>query len=257
MSLVDSWPSTLIRSNDRLTVTPSSSSARLRVERRVGLHEAEHRREARRDHPGALALSATSLRCLTAASSSARHACRGRRSCGSHAAKSAAGSSPSDAARPGSAAAIRPPGSSTPMTPVEATATSRGSQPEGRGRRVLDGHRLPDPVLAGRSVRVAGVCDDGAQAGRSHARASPRPAPRARPSRRSAGADGAAPRHRRSGRRRAAPASVLDPAGDAAARNPAGEPLAVDTCSAGAHPAGVKKLSLTEAPPPRRSRTSG
>jgi hypothetical protein len=44
-----------MRSKERFTQTPSSRSASRR-ERRVGLDEAEHRRERRRDHPGALGL---------------------------------------------------------------------------------------------------------------------------------------------------------------------------------------------------------
>ena len=62
VSLVDSWPSTLIRSNERLTQTPSSRSP-LRRQRRVGLDEHQQRREVRRDHPGALAPGRSGARC--------------------------------------------------------------------------------------------------------------------------------------------------------------------------------------------------
>ena len=58
VSLVESWPSTEMRSNERLRQTPSSRSAVSRRQRGVGLHEAQHRREGRRDHPGALGLRA-------------------------------------------------------------------------------------------------------------------------------------------------------------------------------------------------------
>ena len=56
VSLVDSWPSTVMRSNERLTHTPSSRSAVCGRQRRVGLHEAQHRGERRLDHPRALGL---------------------------------------------------------------------------------------------------------------------------------------------------------------------------------------------------------
>ena len=56
VSLVESCPSTEIRSNDRSTHRPSSRSANAGVQSRVGLDEAEHRREGRRDHPRALGL---------------------------------------------------------------------------------------------------------------------------------------------------------------------------------------------------------
>ena len=53
MSLVLIWPSTVIRSND-------SATAAQRVvgigRQGIGLHEAEHRGEARLDHPRALRL---------------------------------------------------------------------------------------------------------------------------------------------------------------------------------------------------------
>ena len=56
VSFVESWPSTEIRSKLRCTQTDSSRSAVSALSTRVGLHEAEHRREARLDHPGALGL---------------------------------------------------------------------------------------------------------------------------------------------------------------------------------------------------------
>ena len=58
VSLVESCPSTEQRSKERLTHTPSSRSAVCGLQRRVGLHEAEHRGEVRRDHPRPLALGA-------------------------------------------------------------------------------------------------------------------------------------------------------------------------------------------------------
>ena len=58
VSLVESCPSTEMRSNERFTHTPSSRSAVSGAERRVGLHEAQHRREAGLDHPRALGLRA-------------------------------------------------------------------------------------------------------------------------------------------------------------------------------------------------------
>ena len=65
VSFVESWPSTEMRSKERLTVTPSSRSAVSGVERRVGLHEAQHRREVRRDHARALRLGAQRAPCPT------------------------------------------------------------------------------------------------------------------------------------------------------------------------------------------------
>ena len=67
MSLVESWPSTETRSNERSTHTPSSRSAVSARQRGVGLDEAEHRRERRRDHARALGLRASAARCRTAA----------------------------------------------------------------------------------------------------------------------------------------------------------------------------------------------
>ena len=78
MSLVESWPSTEMRSNERLTQTPSSRSAVSACERRVGLHEAEHRREAGLDHPRALGLGADRAPCPTAARRRASAASRTR-----------------------------------------------------------------------------------------------------------------------------------------------------------------------------------
>ena len=65
-----------MRSNERLTQTPSSRSAVSGVERGVGLDEAEHRREARRDHPGALACAGRRTAPPTAARPRGRRASR-------------------------------------------------------------------------------------------------------------------------------------------------------------------------------------
>ena len=58
MSLVESWPSTEMRSNERFTQTPSSRSAVSGCSAASVCDEAEHGREARRDHPRALRLRA-------------------------------------------------------------------------------------------------------------------------------------------------------------------------------------------------------
>ena len=58
VSLVDSCPSTVTRSKERSTHTPSSRSAVSALSAASVCDEAQHRREARRDHPGALALRA-------------------------------------------------------------------------------------------------------------------------------------------------------------------------------------------------------
>ena len=60
VSFVDSWPSTLTRSKERGDARPEQQLGRLGRQPRVGLHEAEHRREAGRDHARALALGAQS-----------------------------------------------------------------------------------------------------------------------------------------------------------------------------------------------------
>ena len=56
VSLVESCPSTEMRSNERLTQTPSSRSAVSGVSPASVCDEAQHRRERGRDHPGALRL---------------------------------------------------------------------------------------------------------------------------------------------------------------------------------------------------------
>ena len=120
VSLVESWPSTEMRSNERLTHTPSSRSAVSRRERGVGLDEAQHRREVGLDHPGALALraeadgAAGSVTSTRALGERVGRADRLReRLVASLTARRAPRAGPSD-----------PIGSScTPMTPVDAIAT--------------------------------------------------------------------------------------------------------------------------------------
>ena len=99
MSLVESCPSTEARSKERLTHTPSSRSAVSARERGVGLDEAEHRGEARRDHPGALALGAQAHRARRAARPRGWRASRTRRSSGSPAGRRASPSRRSCCAR--------------------------------------------------------------------------------------------------------------------------------------------------------------
>ena len=79
VSLVDSCPSTEMRSKERFTHTPSSSSAVSALERGVGLHEAQHRGEARRDHARALALGAEAHAPRPTGAPTASRACRARR----------------------------------------------------------------------------------------------------------------------------------------------------------------------------------
>ena len=101
---------------------------RLRRQRGVGLHEAEHRGEAGRDHPGALGLAGEAHRRRRRAPPRGRPAWGRCRSSGSPrrrsrrrrpARRSAARTPPSTGSR----------GSSTPITPVEATPTCAGSSP--------------------------------------------------------------------------------------------------------------------------------
>ena len=83
VSLVESCPSTEARSKERLTHTPSSRSAVSALSAASVCDEAEHRREARRDHAGALALRAQAHRARTAARPRGWRASRTRRSSGS------------------------------------------------------------------------------------------------------------------------------------------------------------------------------
>ena len=164
VSLVESWPSTEMRSNERLTQTPSSRSAVSGSQRRVGLDEAEHRREARLDHPRALGLRADAARVPGRQRDVERRAAsRTRRSWRSRA-----------------RTRRRRPAASSPRAARIAArdAVHRQRHADHAGRRDRDlllvhagRHRggalhargVLQPAVAGRGVRVAGVDDDGAQ----------------------------------------------------------------------------------------------
>ena len=83
VSLVESWPSTLMRSNERAQVAPSSRSQRRGVQRGVGLHEAEQGGEVRRDHARALGLGREPHRPAAERPPAAPRASRSRRWSGS------------------------------------------------------------------------------------------------------------------------------------------------------------------------------
>ena len=126
-SLVESWPSTEIRSNERSTAASSRRSSVCASTRSVGLDEAEHRGERRRDHPRALRLGAEPHRRRPTATP------RGSRTWATVGREDRVGEVVGTRRqRPqGGGDALRPPGPRSrpwPITPVEATATrSRGT----------------------------------------------------------------------------------------------------------------------------------
>ena len=163
MSLVESWPSTEMRSNERLTHTPSSRSAVSGCERRVGLDEAEHRREGRRDHPGALGLRASAR---TVPDGSATSSATRLANASVVRIASAKPSSPSAASSPRAAR----------MPLIDLVDVERDADHAGGGDRDLvlahaGGHRggalhargVLEAAAAGGRVGVAGVGDDRAE----------------------------------------------------------------------------------------------
>ena len=164
MSLVDSCPSTETRSNERFTHTPEQQVGGLGLQRRVGLDEAQHRGEARRDHPGALALGAQAHRAPTAARPRGWRASRTRRSSGSPAGSrrrrrrcscALASRMPFSIASTGSCMADRRRSRRARPRPVARPTRER------RGALGLGG--VVEPALAGGGVGAAGVGEHGAQ----------------------------------------------------------------------------------------------
>ena len=132
MSLVESWPSTRAAVEGALDARRRAADRRsAALQRRVGLHEAQHRREARRDHARALALGAEAHRARRAARPRGWRASRTRRSSGSPAG--------SRRRRRGAAA---PRGSSMPLQRSRSTGSSVADH-AGRGERDLA--RLDSP----------------------------------------------------------------------------------------------------------------
>ena len=200
MSLVDIWPSTVIRSNE-----PATAARRARVglgDDGVGLDEAEHRREARLDHPRALGLGGDG-------DAAGAHACSasGPRSVVMIASREVVAAVAARA--PLGRLARRP---STTASIVERHADHAGLGDRDRAR--LDAERLGGRVphregvavalLAGGGVGVAGVDDHGAdRAAVAVARGRPAPARRRAALRvRSSAERDLGPRRRRAGRRR-------------------------------------------------------
>ncbi len=164
MSLVDSCPSTEARSNERLTHTPSSRSARLGRERGVGLRRstASWRSAARSCRRPCTERSAARFPTAARTSRLARFsnasvvwiACW----------KSASPSRRSRSRAPQDALErSRRPGASWLMPPVEASATSAGSTPDGQRRRALRLGGVVEPAPAGGGVRAARVGEHRAQ----------------------------------------------------------------------------------------------
>ena len=127
------------------------------VDHGVGLHEAEHRREAGLDHPGALRLRGEGH-------PAGAHGAGLGTAIGGH---DRLGEAPPARSREPAAASPIPAstssiGSGTPITPVSATATERGSTPQRGGGRVAHRQRVAVALLAGGGVGVARVDDHGA-----------------------------------------------------------------------------------------------
>ena len=163
VSLVESCPSTETRSNERSTHTPSSRSAVsadsvASVWTKQSIVANVRARSSRRPWPARSA-----ARCRTAARRRPRPPWRTCPWCGSPR-RSRRGRT--RAAPPRARAMPRitsPASSSTPITPVEATATWSSRHAAGHRRRALHARRLLEAAVAGRRVGVAGVDDDDAQ----------------------------------------------------------------------------------------------
>ena len=164
VSLVESWPSTETRSNERSTRPPSSRSAVSGGQRGVGLHEAEHAwrsaaRSCPRPWPGPRA-----ARGRRGARPRAPRAWRSRRWSGSRRRRRRRRrrrSSPAAAPGPRTIASAS---SCTPITPVEATRHRVVARPRRHRRRALHLRRGVEPAPPRGGVRVAGVGHDRAQA---------------------------------------------------------------------------------------------
>ena len=259
MSLVESWPSTVMRSNERLTHHAEQQVARLgaTAARRSARSRASSRSSAgssRRPWP---ARSAGPSR--RGGRRRARRACRARRWCGSRA------RAPRRRPRAARAAAAMQARDDRDL-PVELDADDAGradrdlvlGHARDHRRAALHPRGLVEPAAAGRGVRVARVGDDGAQRVEPAALAGDRspaaPAtPRAREPR------GA----RRVGRvghddpEVEAPSGLM-PAATPPARKPCGSrasSAASRTCVGLLDPAARRRTPSSRAPPSRRGRT--
>ena len=181
VSLVDSWPSTLTRSNERLTVTPSSRSQVSGGHRRVGLDEhSSVAKPARSSRPFACAVRRT-VPPLSATSRQARLS-------NTSVVRIASAKSTSPSGRSSCAAASDSRASPSPSAAARRSRRSRRPRPRPLGRalamrrRALHLGGVRRARAAGGGVRVAGVDDDRADAVRaSRAPGSGAPAPTACP----------------------------------------------------------------------------
>ena len=156
MSLVLIWPSTVIRSKEAGDGGAQGGVGVL--DHGVGLHEAEHRREARLDHPGALRLGGEGD-AAGPQRAALRPAVGGQDRLGEGRRRRSPRAPPAASPIPPSTASI---GSGTPITPVSATATSSGVEAEPRAGLAAHRPGVGEPLLAGLGVGVAGVDDGGA-----------------------------------------------------------------------------------------------
>ena len=159
MSLVESWPSTRHAVERALHAHAEQEIGGLGRERRVGLHEAEHRREGGRDHPGALGLRAQAHGPRRQRDVPARDAWRTRRWCGSPRRTRRPRRAASSAARAGD------PGDRAVGVERHADHAGRGDRDRvlaharGHRRGPLHARRVLEAAPPGRGVRVAAVGD--------------------------------------------------------------------------------------------------
>ena len=243
-----------MRSNERATQTPSSRSAVSGDQRRVGLDEAEHRRERRRDHPRALGLRGQphgAGRQRDVDLDLLGELVRGADRLGEVAVPVLAQLRAGLARSRGSPSLAS---SGTPITPVEATATWSSRTPPAIAAAPCMRAASSKPRSPGGRVGVAGVGDDHAQ--RVQPRALLGQHDRRGQHARAREARGAArsPGDEQTIRPRSSPPDGFKPARDArgAEARRAGRPAFSVTC-----PGISSQRELTAIPPSPAARTSG
>ena len=254
VSLVLIWPSTVIRSKEDVDGGPQRRLGVL--DDRVGLHEAEHRREAGLDHPGALRLGREGD-AVAAHRAALGQGVGGHDRLGELVAAVGAdlrGGAPRCRRGPCPSAAPRRFSRSQRPRPTRA----RGRAP--RRPRSLDRERVAHPLLARRGVGVAGLDGSGADPAQVAAFA-------AEPHRRRGGGVAgqqqrrvAALGRRDDDRRRRCCRSSFSPQATAPARETRRQLRRVELLDSGGRldPARSEEAqSLTAAPPSRRARASG
>ena len=163
MSLVESCPSTEMRSNERFTHTPSSRSAVPGVS--AASVWTKHSIVAKAGEIIPAPLLWADRRTVPDGSSTSSDALLANRSVvridSPKAASPSGASSRRASAMPRITLSVS---SGTPITPVEATATCSSCTPGGHRARALHARGVLEPAAAGGRVGVAGVGDHGAQA---------------------------------------------------------------------------------------------